>query len=88
MKLAVNLSYTDITDELLAIPILEKADDFRCVMKINETAQFLLQLLEKPVSEGEIIENMSRRYQISQEQAANDVKPVLEKLRRRRMIET
>lgn len=54
---------------------------FSGMVRSNKTAGFIVECLKEDVTESEIVERMSEKYDASKEQIERDVKAVLEKLR-------
>ena len=79
MRLSKDFVVQEIADEHILIPI--GGSSFSGVAKSNKTAAFIICLLEHEVTEDAIVKEMLNTYDVTKEQAAADVREVLDKLR-------
>ncbi len=63
--------------------ILVSAGDngFAGLVRSNDTAAFLVELLKQETTEEQLVEAMLREYDVSRERVTQDVRRILEKLR-------
>jgi hypothetical protein len=87
VRLKVNFETMELDDEIVAIPTGNNSQLFHGVIKLNDTGAFILDLLQKDISEEEIIGHISEEYDASKEQIAADVHMYLEKFRSRGLLE-
>lgn len=61
--------------------MIDVSGKFSGLVKINSTANYIVNLLKDDITEKQIIENMLSKYDVSQEQLSKDVRKVIESLR-------
>lgn len=86
MKLKNHIEIMELDDQTIAIPVGEKALGFSGVIKLNETASFILRLLENDVSEETIVDALKKEYEIDSGDVISDVRRIIEELNRRGML--
>lgn len=86
MKLKYHVEIMELDDQTIAIPVGEKALGFNGVIKLNETASFILRLLENDVSEETIVDALKKEYEIDSGDVISDVRRIIEELNRRGML--
>lgn len=73
----MHLKYTfetmELDDRSVAVPVGPGANDFHGILKLNETAVFILNLLKNEITEEEIVEAMEKEYNVSRDVLAADV---------------
>ncbi len=67
----------NIADSWVVVPVGAAAVDFPGMLTLNESGQYLWKLLEQPQTEQSLIEALTRRYEVTAEQAADGVKKFL-----------
>lgn len=72
---------TTLGEETLLVPGIGEEEQFHGVIRLNETAAFITELLRKNVTEEEIIEALLREYDVERPVAEKHVKAVLNTLR-------
>lgn len=80
MKVKYSFEMMELDDGLVAIPVGAGADQFHGVLKINETGEAILKLLEQETTEEEIVENLLKEYSGDEKEIAGYVHEFLEKL--------
>lgn len=73
MKLKYSFEMMKLEDSLVAVPVGTEGSRFKGVLKMNETAAKILELLKKETDEEEIVETLSREYEVPRDQLASDV---------------
>ena len=81
MKLKEGFMLTEIADETVAVPVGEAAERFRGIIRLNETAAFIVKRLQEETTREALIEALSEEYDGPREQLASGVDGVLEQLR-------
>lgn len=56
--------------------------------ELNETGTFIWNMLEKSVSENEIISALSKEFAVSRDEAARDAREFLSELRKKKLLQT
>lgn len=62
MKLKYEIEFMELGDEIVAVPISENLDEQRSIIKVNETAKMILQLLSEDNTIENILKQLSEKY--------------------------
>lgn len=62
MKLRCNFEIMELDDYAIAVPIGEGAEEFRIVIKLNDSAFEIFKLLENETTESSVINELKKRY--------------------------
>ena len=81
MKLKKGFCTQTISDGQVMVPTAEADTDFRGIVRNNETAAFVVDLLKNEISEEEILDALKQEYEGDEELMKKDLSGVLEKLR-------
>ena len=81
MKLKQNFTVVEVGGEMVAVPVGEAAERFRGIIRLNETAAFIVKRLQEETTREALIEALSEEYDGPREQLASGVDGVLEQLR-------
>ena len=80
MKTKYSFELMELDDSIVAVPVGKGAEQFRGVLKVNDTAATILKLLEKDTSEGMIVETILKEYSGEKEEIEKYVHDYIEKL--------
>ncbi len=80
MKTKYNFEVMELDDDLVAVPVGSMSEDFRGVLKVNETAAAILKLLEEDTTEEKIVNALLEEYSGEREQIAFYVHEYIMKL--------
>lgn len=80
-KLKYTFETMELDDSLIAVPVGEGAHEFHGVIKLNETAALIFQLLKQEITENEIVDALSGEYEAPKNEIAADVHSCLENFR-------
>ena len=78
MHLKCNFEVMELSEEKIAVPVGDNAGLFHGVIKMNETAAYILELLKKESSEAEIIEAMMAEFNAPRGILEKDVRQYIE----------
>lgn len=67
MKLKYTFEVMEMDDSFVAVPVGDNAKEFSGIIKLNETAKSIFNLLNDDMSEEQIIEQLSKEYDMSSE---------------------
>jgi len=81
MKCKVELVITEIGDERMAVPVGDGAENLHCVLRVNETAQEILNCLQEDTTEEAIVEHLFSLYDAPKEQLLADVRKLVNQLK-------
>lgn len=87
MKIKEGLVIRKIANEHIIIPAGERVIDFNGLIRLNDTAVFLWNLLIKGCTTNELITGLTDEYEIDSETAADDIHSLLEKLKQNNFLE-
>ena len=74
MRLKCDFEVMELNEEKIAVPVGDNASIFQGVIKLNETAAFILNLLKQETSEEAIVEALLAEYDAPREKIEKDVK--------------
>lgn len=82
MRLREGFIVHNIADEYMAVATGEAAKYFNGIVRNNETAAYIFELLQQETTEEEIVDAMCQRYEVERNVVKKDVKEVLQRLMR------
>jgi hypothetical protein len=85
-RLKYSFELVDLDDSQIAIPVGNRSDEFHGIIKLNETAAFILSLLKEEITEEQIVSALFKEYSISLETLKEDVHSYLSKFRERGIL--
>jgi len=86
MKNKYTFEKMELDGEIVAVPVGENVDEFRGVVKLNETSAFIFDLLKEEISMDEIVEALEKEYDAPRSIIAADVKKCLEEFEERGLL--
>lgn len=81
MKQNSNFLLRQVAGSTVVVPVGPAARRFPGMMRLNESGQFLWEQLKSHQTEESLTQAMVARYEVSTQQAAQDVATFLERLR-------
>jgi len=87
MRLKFKVEIVEFEDYFVAVPFGDGSDIFRGILKVNEVGASILQLLDKDISEKEIIESLEKEYDVSKEALSSDVRQFLMQFEERGLLQ-
>ncbi len=81
MKLKDSFIIQDVGGDMIAVPIGAAAEDFHGILRLNETASFIMESLRTETTEEGLLDSLQREYRAEREKAALDMRMILERLR-------
>lgn len=79
MKLKKGIVIIQNGDEYIAVAADEAGKSFRGMIKMNETAAFIVEILKTGATESEIIAALNEKYDVSENEALHDVETIVSK---------
>lgn len=73
MRLKHAFETMKLDDQIVAIPVGEGATEYHGVIKLNETAAFIFELLKQESTEESIIDALEKEYDVSRDIVTKDV---------------
>lgn len=80
MKTRYSFEVVDLDDGRVAIPVGKDAEKFHGVIKVNDTAVDILELMEQDTTEEKIVESLLEKYTGDKMKIAEYVHEFIEKL--------
>ena len=80
MRLKYRYEIMEVEGQSFAVPMENCEGDFGGMIKLSGTAGVIFELLREETDEESIVENMSRRYDVTRDVLAADVHRVVAKL--------
>ncbi len=71
----------NIGEEYMAVATGEAAEQFNGIVRGNETAAYIFELLQKETTEAEIVDAMCERYDAERSVIERDVENIISKMR-------
>ena len=87
MRLKEGFVIHNVGEEHIAVATGETANEFNGLVRNNAAASAIMEQLQTATTEGEIVEAMLARYEVSREQAAADVHRIVEQLKEAGLLE-
>lgn len=87
MKQNPDFIITDIAEDHILVPVGKAAVNFNAIISLNDMGQTIWNLLEKDISEEELLESILAEYEVSEARARADIGRFLAKLRENGAIE-
>jgi len=84
MKLNYDFEIIDIGGELTMVPI--DVSGFHAVLRLNEVSADIIKLMKEDISEDEIVNEMKKMYDASEEDIKRNVTKVIEHLRSEKLL--
>lgn len=81
-----NYIHRQVAGQHMLISVGEGIADFNGYIQLNETAAFIWEQMKEPRSLRELTEAVSAEYEISTEQAAEDVTEFISELEKQNMV--
>ena len=88
MRLKTGVILTKLEEETVVVAVGEAGKAFRGMMKMNETAAFLTELLKEEQDEDGLVGHLLREYQVDAETARRNVRYVVNQLSELGLMET
>ncbi|MGI6710078.1 MAG: PqqD family protein [Bacilli bacterium] len=87
MKIKKDFVLREVVGEYVVIPIKDAAVNFNGMISLNESAKILWESLNEEKSEEDLVKILCDEYEISKEEAANDVKEFIKILKENNFLE-
>ena len=87
MKIKDNFMLRNVAGSHVVLPMGASSAKFSGMLKLNETGVFLWENLKKEISEDDLVNTMLSEYNVSADQAKEDVKEFLDTLRSAGVLE-
>ena len=86
MRLKFQFEKMELEGKTVAVPVGENVDEFRGVVKLNESSAFIFDLLKEETSMEAVVEAMEKEYDAPRTVIEADVKKCLEEFEERGLL--
>ena len=80
MKIKPEFELVNVADDYMLIPVGEQMEQFKGTVVLNEVSAFLLNLMKNDISKEELINSLTKEYEIDHVTAQGDVEKTLKKM--------
>jgi len=87
MKIKEGFGVIEIADSIVVVPTGDLLKEYRGMLTLNKSGQFIWQLLQNEVTEEELIAKLAEKYHLEQEKAKADIEAFLHTLREKKILE-
>lgn len=87
MKLKCEFVISNIADEIVAVPVGERAKYYHLVLKLNEESQKIIELLQKNASIEDISAEIKKEYSVEENQLRKYIVEFIDHLKEYDLIE-
>lgn len=81
MKIKSDFVLRQVAGTSVVVPVGSEALDFNGMINLNETGTFLFKLLEQDTSKENLVSELLKEYDVSEEKASSDVDVFINKLK-------
>lgn len=81
MKVKEGFAVRQVGERYVVVPVGAQTVDFRCVITLNDTGEFLWRHLQTPTTAAALTEALTGEYAVAADRAAADVESFLDRLR-------
>lgn len=81
MKLKFDIEIMEMDDQSIAVPVGDGAEAFHGILKVNDSAAYILNQLKEDTTEEAIVDAILKEYAGNREEIAGFVKNYIAKLR-------
>lgn len=86
MRIRESFILRKIAGTKVIIPVENSVADLDGIIAVNDTAAFLFEILQEEVSMDALVDRLMEEYEVSMEEAKNDVKWFVDVLSERNML--
>ena len=78
MKIKEGFLLREVAGNTVVVPIGDEAVEFNGVITINETGKFIWELMQDGIEKEELLDKFMNEYNISEEEAKEDIKTFIQ----------
>lgn len=86
MRLKYTFENVELEDQIVAVPLGEGADQMHGIIKMNEVAAFIFELLKEETTEETIIDAMEKEYNVPRSVLVADVHRYVEDFMKKGLV--
>ena len=80
MKIVQNFQIVDLGGEIVMVPTGQAGERFHGIVRLNETAAFIVNCLKKETTPDQIVDDLLAEYDVERSDAARHVNALLVRL--------
>lgn len=78
MKIKEGFLLREVAGNTVVVPIGDEAVEFNGVITINETGKFIWELMQEGIEKEDLLVKFMKEYDVSEEEAKNDIKAFIQ----------
>lgn len=86
MKLKYNFTINQIGDDFIAVPVSTEKIDFNGILRLNETAAFIVDTLNNDITEDVLIATVAEKFSCEKQDAEQNIATIVNSLREAELI--
>ena len=75
-----------VIDDYVVVPVGDNFMDFSSIINLNETGAFLWQCMENDITEDELVNLLSKEYEVDASEVKDDVADFIESLKNAKLL--
>ena len=87
MKLKHTYEIMELDDQMMAVPVGDGAEEFHGILRMNQSAAAILELLKEDTTEEEIVAKLLEEYDSTEEELQGFVHGYLEQLKEAELVD-
>ena len=87
MKIKEGYLLREVAGQFLVVPVGNQAISFNGIITLNKTWKVILEVLQKETSKATILETLLDRFEVTPEQASQDIDMFLSTLQKHQLLE-
>lgn len=86
MKVKEGFIVKKVIDDYVVVPVGDNFMDFSSIINLNETGAFLWQCMENDITEDELVNLLSKEYEVDTSEVKDDVADFIESLKNAKLL--
>ena len=86
MKVKEGFIVKKVIDDYVVVPVGDNFMDFSSIIDLNETGAFLWQCMENDITEDELVNLLSKEYEVDASEVKDDVADFIESLKNAKLL--
>lgn len=86
MKVKEGFIVKKVIDDYVVVPVGDNFMDFSSIINLNETGAFLWKCMENDITEDELVNLLSKEYEVDASEVKDDVADFIESLKNAKLL--
>ncbi|MDY5627139.1 MAG: PqqD family protein [Clostridia bacterium] len=86
MKVKEGFIVKKVIDDYVVVPVGDNFMDFSSIINLNETGAFLWQCMENDITKDELVNLLSKEYEVDASEVKDDVADFIESLKNAKLL--